>query len=417
MGLFGKLFGGYEARKDKADGLFERGQFGPAKLAYENALGAAPEPDRASLEARVIECCDGIAEGRIAEAERQLAQEAPDLAQLELEGALEVAIDPELRAEARRLLDSLEREDAQREVPQEEVLGDDALIALLAGQWEETQGAEYDRLGEPLFAALVNMHQGEYEAARKTLEALVSEAKIARYLWLEVARARLMLDDDAGATEAFTTFLESLDPDEGGEARFSAHVELARLQDAAGDFEAAMAHLGDAVDAFEGDPRPYFLMGNFLRQKELFDEAVDVLRSAAAVMDEQRPDWRVLTELGLALKDAGQPAEATATLETVVDLFSQRGVIDFPAETVIPLAELHEAAGKLDRAADLWASLARGGRRELQARCHREAGRLLAELGLNDEARRMLTRASALAGEDEELAADVQERLAALPEV
>jgi len=286
MGLFGKLFGGYEARKDKADGLFERGQFGPAKLAYENALGAAPEPDRASLEARVVECCDGIAEGRIAEAERQLAQEAPDLAQLELEGALEVAIDPELRAEARRLLDSLEREDAQREVPEEEVLGDDAVIALLAGQWEETQGAEYDRLGEPLFAALVNMHQGEYEAARETLEALVSEAKIARYLWLELARARLMLDDDAGATEAFTTFLESLDPDEGGEARLSAHVELARLQDAAGDFEAAMAHLGDAVDAFEGDPRPYFLMGNFLRQKELFDEAVDVLRSAAAVMDE-----------------------------------------------------------------------------------------------------------------------------------
>ncbi|NOY93913.1 MAG: tetratricopeptide repeat protein [Deltaproteobacteria bacterium] len=416
MGLFGNLFGGYEARKKKADGLFEARHFGPAKLAYENALSSAPEQDRDALAQRITTCRDGIAEGRIAEAERQIEQDAPDLAQLELDGALEVAASSELRAEARRLLDSLEREDAQREVEEEQELGDDAILALLAGQWEEQQGEEYDRLGEPLFDALVQMHRGDFEGAQVALEQLVSEAKIPRYAWLELARVRLMLDDDEAAKQAFTTFLDSLDPDEGGEARLAAHVELARLEDAAGDFEAAMAQLADAVEAFEGDPRPYFLMGNFLRQKQLYDEAVDVLRSAAAVMDEQQPDWRVLTELGLALRDAEQPAEAIARLEEVVDLFSQRGVLDFPADAVIPLAELQEARGKLDRAADLWASLASGSRHDLKAHCHREAGRLLAELGLMDEARRMLTRAGALAEDDAELTADIQERLAALPD-
>jgi len=414
MGLFGTLFGSYESRRKKADALFDGRHFGPAKLSYEGALGSAPDGQKPAILERITECCDGIAAARIDEAERQIEMGAIDLATQELEGALEVARDEQVIERARTVLDSLEREDAKAEVVEEQELGDDAILSLLAGQWEEEQADEYERLGDTLFDALVDMHRGEFARAREALEALVAEAKIPRYAWLELGRSRLMLDDDDAAAEAFQTFLDALDDDEGGESRLSAHVELARLEDAKGDFEAAMGHLGDAVDAFEGDPRPYLVMGNFLRGKELHEEAVDVLRSAYAVMDDAQPDWQIMTELGLALRGAEKPAEAATVLEEVIDLFSQRGLKEFPADTVIALAEIQEGQGKLERAADLWATLAQGTRQELRAQASREAGRLLAELGLTDEARRMLTRAGALAEDDEALAADVAERLEAL---
>ena len=72
--------------------------------------------------------------------------------------------------------------------------------------------------------------------------------------------------------------------------------------------------------------------------------------------------------------------------------------------TATSLAKLYEADGRLDRAADMYRALSQGSDRERHALYHYEAGRLLHALGLTDEARRMLTRADALASaEDPEL--------------
>ena len=64
----------------------------------------------------------------------------------------------------------------------------------------------------------------------------------------------------------------------------------------------------------------------------------------------------------------------------------------------------HEKVGKLDRAADLYAALAKGSDVDSHTHYYRQAGRLLAELSLDDEARRMFKRALALAEDDEEKA-------------
>jgi lipoprotein NlpI len=49
----------------------------------------------------------------------------------------------------------------------------------------------------------------------------------------------------------------------------------------------------------------------------------------------------------------------------------------------------------------LYRALSQGSDREHHASYHYEAGRLLGELGLSDEARRMLTRAQALTSEED----------------
>ena len=69
MGLLKKLFASDpESMRKKADALFDAGDFGPAKLAYEKAAEAADEADRPALEDRVRACKDGIARQRIDEA-------------------------------------------------------------------------------------------------------------------------------------------------------------------------------------------------------------------------------------------------------------------------------------------------------------------------------------------------------------
>ena len=114
MSLFKKIFSADpEGLRRKADALFEAGDFGPAKLAYEKAIAASPEDARAELEERARECTDGIARQRIDEAKAYLQQGSIELAAQELAGALEVANDGTLREQAQSLLDGLEAEDAQ----------------------------------------------------------------------------------------------------------------------------------------------------------------------------------------------------------------------------------------------------------------------------------------------------------------
>ena len=84
---------------------------------------------------------------------------------------------------------------------------------------------------------------------------------------------------------------------------------------------------------------------------------------------------------------------------------------DFPPTTATTLAKLYEADGRLDRAADLYRALSQGSDRDRHALYHYEAGRLLEALGLDEEARRMLTRAEALLGEDD---GELGEKVAAL---
>jgi len=411
MSLFKKLFAAdHEGLEKKADALYAAGDFGPAKLIYERALGAAPDEARTDLEDKMRRCLDAIARQRIDEAKAYLAAGSVELAAQEIEGALEVAVDEATRAEAIALLDGLQAEEARAQAVTLEMT-DEERIAVLMGQWEEEQATEYEGYGEELLQALVRLHKEEVDDALAQLESLLAGAPEPRYLWLEIGRARLLREDATGAREALGRFLEAVDDAEATEARLAVHLTLARLADDDGRFEDAMGHFGAAVEALPQDYRPYLAMGAFLREKGHAEEAVEVLGTALELSRSAGTDWRLFEEIGLAAEQAGKSDEARSFLEQVIEFFTNRQITDFPPSTARSLAKLYEAQGRLDRAADMYRALSQGSDRERHASYHYEAGRLLRELGLADEARRMLTRAEALVSEDD---ASLRAQIAAL---
>jgi tetratricopeptide (TPR) repeat protein len=411
MSLLKKLFSADpEGLEKKADALYSAGDYGPAKLVYDKALAASPESARAALAEKARRCTDGIARQRIEEAKAYLAQGSIELAEQELEGALEVASDESLREQAQALLDGLEAKEAQEQAASPEMTEEER-IAVLMGQWQEAQADEYESYGDALLEALLAMQNEQFDDARAGLEALLAEAPEPRYLWLEVGRARVLTEDVAGGKVALQSFLGALPEDEGGETKLGANLALARLADEAGEFEEAMGYFEGAVHALPEDYRPYLAMGAFLRDKGHGGEALAVLQTSLELNKTSGTDWRLLEELGLASELAGKADKARSFLEQVVEFFTNHQITDFPPTTATTLARLYETDGRLDRAADLYRALSQGSDRDRHALYHYEAGRLLQALDLGDEARRMLTRAEALSSEDDP---ELYEKIAAL---
>lgn len=420
MGLFGKLFGGgsFDDHRADADRLFDEERFEEARLAYEKALdrGKGADADAvAHCEARMAACLDAMAEARIAEAEHFVEEGHLDLAEAELRNAMELAASDALAKRARRRMETLEKEDAKRQAEGPAEMDDEERWAILAGSWEPEQIEEYDAYGEPFREALLALHDEDVETARPALEAILEEAEAPIYLWLEVGRARSVAEDFDGAEEALRAFLDALDEDEGGEARLAAHASIAALRDRDEDEEGAIAEFEAAMEAFPDDPRPFLLMGRYLRGIGSAGEAAEVLEAAVPLLDEDRPDWRYLQELGLAHAEAGDDAKASQYLDRVLALFvslrRHDRPLDYPPAAAVARAKILESEGRLEKAADLYRSLANGSDREHHLTYHREAGRLLLELDLIEEARRMLTRALALAEDDPEAKAAIEGQL------
>jgi tetratricopeptide (TPR) repeat protein len=257
--------------------------------------------------------------------------------------------------------------------------------------------------------ALLALHDGKIPEARLALEALVEKADGPRYLWFEIGRARLADGATDEGAEALTKFLATLHAEEGGDARLIAHMELAQLVHARGDFDGAVAHYESALEALPDDPRPYLAMANFFRREQLFDEAIEVLEAALAARDEADPDFRLWLELGLAFADAGRDEPAIAQLERVIDYLTRRNQRDLPAEGMLRLAGLYEKSERPARALDLYTLLADGNDRQSAFLYELEAARLMQALGLSAEARRMLQRAREDAPADEAVRKRVEE--------
>ncbi len=398
MGLLGKLFGGrsVEDRLERAKKLMDAGDFGSAKIELERAQDRADGETQRAIAERIDECCDAIATQRLREAERLLEQGDMDLAAQELDSALEVARGPETRASIQVVIDGLEAEDAVERATESDEVSDEERWLLISGGWEEPQAEEYETYGEGFERALLAIHDGHPEEARPLLERVLQQAEAPRYLWLEIGRARLLTDDREGGREALVEFVESLAEDEIGEPLLAAYIELARIAHEDEEFEEAMAFYERAVEEFDEDYRPYFAMGVFLRDTGHVEEAIGVLEAGASLMDDLRPDWMLMQELGHAYALAGRVNDAIGQLEAVISFMTARTILDFPPRSARKLAELHEQQGKLDRAADLYAQLARGSDRDNHPLYYKEAGRLLHGLGLDVEAQRLLKRARTL---------------------
>jgi tetratricopeptide (TPR) repeat protein len=401
MSLLGGLFKKRPLAElwSEADALFAAARFGDAKLAYDRIEGRAANEDAAQAqraEARAKQCCDRIAEERIKEAQNLARGGHVDLAREELRHALETAHDPELLARARGVQKALEQRDAREQAKPPPELSQEERLVLISSSWEPLQAEELEGYGEPVMRALLDLEDGKAAEALGALLPLAEGRDGASYLWLEIARARAQLGEAAPAEQALRKFLGRIGPEEGGGARLIAHRELARLCHERGDKEAAIREFEAAAEALEDDPRPLLDLGNYLRLIERPREAIEVLEMCAAAFGEDAVEWPVTMELGLACADAGEKTRAIDALEQVVQMLVSRGQLDLPPQAAVALAKLHEEAGNIARAADLYGSLARGADWSQHGVYLREAGRLLEALGLNDEAQRMRERAEGL---------------------
>jgi len=406
MSFFKKIFGGksFADSRAEADALFEQSRWGEAKLAYDRAIERAkeaPEADLAHARARAATCADELAKERIAAAEEYLAHGDEELARSELEHAIETAASTDLRRRAERRVEELERRDARERAKDDAAVTDEERFAALAGGWDEDQAEEYELYGDRFREALLAMQAERVKEAHTLLEAVLADTDDPHYLWLEVGRARLLDGDTPGGTEALESFLASIGPDEGGNSRLAAHLELARLADEREDVEAAMEQYEAAIAADDENAATYLALGHYLRVRGQPAEAIEVLDAGLPFIGEVRPDWRVIQELALAHQELGHDDQAVDLLEEVIQIHVARSARDFPPETAVPLARLHEKAGRVERAADLFRSLADGSDRANHYAYHREAARVLDLLGLHAEARRMLLRASELAPDDD----------------
>lgn len=422
MSFFKKLFGGASFADEvrEGDGLFEARRHAEARAAYERARDAArSDEERAEAQQKIDACLDALARERMAEAETLVANDAIDLAEAELQNAIELAASDKVRNEARRRLETLEQDDAKRqqaEIPDE--MSDEDRWALLAGNWEEEQLEEYDEYGDAFRAALLALHDGDAKEARAALEAIEAEYEDCVYLWLEIGRARMLCEAWDEAEEAFRAFLDGLGEDEGGAARLAGLANLASLRDRAGDDEGAIEVLSEAMEASPEEPGVFSMMGRYLLDKGDAAEAAEVLEAGAVLLDEERPDWRYLELLGLAHHAAENEDAAAGYFDRVIAFFvslrRHDRPLDYPPQTAVARAKIHEDQGELHKAADIYRTLSQGTDTDNHLTYHREAARLLLELELNDEARRMLTRALALCEDDPEVHAAIEQQVAAL---
>jgi tetratricopeptide (TPR) repeat protein len=388
-----------------------------ARRAYQRLrddLPYATSEQTQQIDVRIGECRDALAERHLQAAAELLRDRRFEEARSEIATASELAVGEHAARRADELSEEAERQMAKAEGAEQAPPSDEDRFVAIAGIWEEEQEEEYEPYGDGLRDALLLLYDDKTDQALPLLEKLLEEAPDPHYLHYEVGRARLLSGDEPGGAEELRRFLSSIGPDEGGAARLSAHVELSRLAKEAGQFEQAVEQLQAAMDAMPGDPRPYLLMGNFLRQEGHPEQAVEVLDAGIAVMGDAHPDWRLIQEMGLARAEAGDEPGAIEMLEQVVDILASLGNLDLPPETATRLAALHEKAGQLARAADLYSMLARGSDADGRFGYYSEAGRLLAAVGMEEEARRMLVRAAELAPEDEQVREQLRARLDAL---
>ncbi|MDD9932560.1 MAG: hypothetical protein OXT09_03105 [Myxococcales bacterium] len=322
MSLLKRLLGGREPDEEarQADALFDAGEHGRAKLAYERAARAIEkaQPERAhQLMQRADACRDAIARTRMAEAERLLANGAEDLALAEWEAAIETAADTALVEQVEKRLAEL-AEAPEEEPPDPSALSADQRYEMITVSFDDARVEEYQALGVRMRDALLALYEERAAEARPQLEALLEEAEEPRYLHFEVARARLLTEDAERAREALRAFIATLGADQGGEPRLMAHMELASAARDADDFEGAIAEYEAAIDAVPADPRAYVTMAGFFRQEGLADEAIDVLSSATTVMGSMHP--LVAFETGRAHADAGRTEQARTMLEEAARL-------------------------------------------------------------------------------------------------
>jgi len=416
MSFFKKLLGGtFESNRDEGHALFADQSYGPALLAYEKALDKA-SGDRASagdVEAvteRVRRCRLELARGRLAEADALVGEGEMQRALENLEDAAEICDDEEIAEAIAERKQRYEAEEARRLRGDEEEMTEEELLAVMAGTWNEDQADEYAELPDEFRDALLARQDGDLERAVELFSEVIECPDLEyepRYAHVELATTLTGLGRNEEAIEAFDRFLEAVEDDEDAlEARTAALTAKGRtLLDLERPDEAEELLL--AATRLSPESHVTFLnLGVFLRSRQDHERSLEALRTAAELMGQMHPDFRVIREMGLTYLAMDRKQEAEETLYAVVEHHASRGTHDqLDPLATITLAKLYEDKEQFDKASDLYRHLAQGYDSANHFAYNLEAARLLGRAGADPSlVERYLTRATELARGETDIA-------------
>lgn len=426
MGILSKIFGG-DPRKDmeRARKLLASEPRKALELARKAAASAGGPAVKRPAQELVNEARAAVVAWAEKQADRAEESEYFEDAAEWLALALDEADgDVRARLEERRegLLEAEEKaraaaRAAELELPYQNLKDD---VESLGGDGEDEgpasdEEAEYDVLvgmmAEPLMEryleqppefrrAVLALHEGKAEDALPTFDELISAAPTDPVRRLERGRARLLLDDPAGAAADLNVAWQHLG---------DGYLDLADQQSLpglwaeaaleAGEAEAVIQRLAELADPRDGGADVALPFARALIDAERFDEAKEYLGHAVQSYP-RKTDFPFL--LSIVLDGRGQRQEAIQTLEAAVAPSCATGNCNAPPKhlpSLRSLARLHLEEGNLERVREVLfhVAAARGG--ALGAEEHRLSAEYFRRVG-HDEA----------AEEAEELARQLAEK-------
>jgi tetratricopeptide (TPR) repeat protein len=329
---FLKLLSGPSPEKleEKGDTLFAAGHWGPAKLAYAGALDKRQKRSGQDFDARqrlaekIREAVDALAREHLQTAQNLIEGGYEEEARTFLTLAIDVTPDPQFKAELDARLQALtsprnlpdDREPMVSTVRSEdstplfdEASEDDYFLALCGTLPQEVRDA-YRAYGEDFKSGYIALNRGDFQAAAESLSrAMAQNPQPESYIPLELASAKLNLEQQAEARELLERFLEHHPHD------LPAYQLLCDIYWEEEDFDRVDVLLASLPEDLAESVAAVLLKGETLVRAGRHAEARDFYRQFLEVYG-----WNdaVAREFAKALEALNESAEARAAYREII---------------------------------------------------------------------------------------------------
>ena len=286
MGLF-KIFkpASFETMENKGDTLFESGEFGPAKQAYEKALARLETSDMVDadqhlerINAKITQTREALAHQHKAAAEDLFEAGWPDDAVDLLELALDLTRQPDLADEIRHLLSHKKLDDT---LPAHEIVlhdmhlvdegaleSDETYFSVLCAALPEDLSAVYETYGKSFETGYVALNQGSFDTAVKYFSKAIAEhGDTLTHIHLELATAYLNLGEIEKSYGLLKEYVNKYP------RTVRAYEMLCEIYWEKNDFKKAEALVSNCPDDIKTSSPMMLLMGETLFKRGSFAEA------------------------------------------------------------------------------------------------------------------------------------------------
>ncbi|NOZ87327.1 MAG: tetratricopeptide repeat protein [Deltaproteobacteria bacterium] len=369
MGLFKRILGrDFEKLSKRGDDMLKEGQFGLAKMAYEDALKSS---DKDTDPDAVEKIRNSLDKAKTALAKSNF-EEAEGLVQMgDFEGALKLLDVCRELLDTNRNFDEKSRKDFDNRMESLENMaiqgleqkrmkrmssaglgqnaeagpgaGDEAdgfgdtqedRFEILLGSLPLVQAEEYRSLGQEFARAYLLMNEGNMNESRQVMEKLLEEKPGSIYLQYEVARLKSLTGELEPASKLYEKILQ-VEDDIDPEVELKAVLELADCKSKLGQHEAAEE---DVLAALAVHPDRVDVMVWLARILRRAGETGDALAAVTKAFNMDPQEIACHAEMALCLDNTGKSEDASEHALAVIA--SGTGVMDLEENELNRILEL-----------------------------------------------------------------------------